>query len=161
MHLRDGLDGFESLPAPGGRVVRRLARHAPVAHSSEKTTEEKQTEEQTAGQPDVLYTTFRSWSQVGRWWLDLARDSLAPDESVRAEAARLVEGKATPFEKLEALHAFVALKVRYFSVSFGAGRMQPRPAAEVLVSRYGDCKDKHALLAALAASVGIDVQGPW
>jgi tetratricopeptide (TPR) repeat protein len=36
--------------------------------------------------------------------------------------------------------------------------MQPRPAAEVLASRYGDCKDKHALLAALAASVGIEVR---
>ena len=82
---------------------------------------------------------------------------MTPDTTVKAEAARLVEGRVTPLEKLQALHAFVAIKVRYFSVSFGAGRMQPRPAAEVLTSRYGDCKDKHALLAALAASVGIEV----
>ena len=159
VHLRDGFSGaFEARPASAGRVVRRLVRRAPTAPASEATPEEKKAEERTAGQPDVQYTTFRSWPQVGRWWWELARGRMSPDESVKAEAARLVQGQTTPLEKLRALHSFVALKVRYFSVAFGAGRMQPRPAAEVLASRYGDCKDKHALLAALAASVGIEVR---
>ncbi len=49
-------------------------------------------------------------------------------------------------------------RVRYLNVSFGLGRMQPRPAADVLSNKYGDCKDKLALLAALAAAVGLDVR---
>jgi tetratricopeptide (TPR) repeat protein len=154
VHLRQGFPGtFETVAGAGGRVLRRLVRRA-TAPAAEEGPDAKA----ASGQPDVQYTTFLSWAQVGRWWFDLSRDRTRPDDSVRAEAARLVEGKATPLEKLAALHAFVASKVRYLGVSFGAGRMQPRPAPEVLASRYGDCKDKHALLAALAEASGIEVR---
>ena len=36
--------------------------------------------------------------------------------------------------------------------------MEPRAAADVLQNKYGDCKGKHALLAALAASLDLDVR---
>ena len=41
------------------------------------------------------------------------------------------------------------------SLSLGGGRYQPRDAAEVLRDAYGDCKDKHTLLAALLEAVGL------
>jgi tetratricopeptide (TPR) repeat protein len=40
-------------------------------------------------------------------------------------------------------------------VAFGVGRYQPHSAAEVLGNQYGDCKDKHTLLASLLDAVGI------
>jgi tetratricopeptide (TPR) repeat protein len=41
------------------------------------------------------------------------------------------------------------------SLSFGVGRYQPHAAGDVLPNQYGDCKDKHTLLASLAESIGL------
>jgi tetratricopeptide (TPR) repeat protein len=109
-------------------------------------------------EPDVIFTSFASWDEVSRWWWELARDRFKPNAAIREEAARLVADAGTPRERLEALHGFVASRVRYLSVSFGLGRMQPRPAGQVFANRYGDCKDQHALLAAMAAAAGLDVR---
>src|SRR5262249_50826837 len=50
---------------------------------------------------------------------------------------------------------YVAKNVRYVSLSFGVGRLQPHAAAEVMQNSYGDCKDKHTLLQALLRAQGI------
>src|SRR5256885_15594216 len=57
-------------------------------------------------------------------------------------------------DTLEALYDFVSKNYRYVSLSFGVGRYQPHAAGEVLANQYGDCKDKHTLLASLLAAVG-------
>jgi tetratricopeptide (TPR) repeat protein len=49
----------------------------------------------------------------------------------------------------------VAANFRYVSLSFGVGRYQPHAAADVLHNGYGDCKDKHTLLASLSESIGL------
>jgi hypothetical protein len=48
------------------------------------------------------------------------------------------------------------LNFRYVSLSFGVGRYQPHTAPEVLRAGYGDCKDKHTLLAALLKAENIE-----
>ena len=48
-----------------------------------------------------------------------------------------------------------ARSVHYVGVAFGVGRYQPHAASEVLTNQYGDCKDKHTLLASLLAAAGI------
>ena len=50
---------------------------------------------------------------------------------------------------------YVATQIRYIGVAFGIGRYQPHTAAEILSNQYGDCKDKHTLLAAMLAVAGI------
>jgi tetratricopeptide (TPR) repeat protein/transglutaminase-like putative cysteine protease len=155
--LRDGLGAtWEDVPAPADRLVRRLSVRAPRPKPGADRPTEAELKVWT--DPDVVFTNFDSWDDVGQWWWALSKDRLLPDGSVRAEAARLVAGKTTPKEKLEAVHAFVASRIRYLSVGFGIGRMQPRAAPEVLSSRFEDCKDKHALLEALAAAAGLEVR---
>ena len=44
---------------------------------------------------------------------------------------------------------------RYIGIAFGVERYQPHFAAEVLANQYGDCKDKHTLLASLLNAAGI------
>lgn len=108
-------------------------------------------------EPDVAYTSFRSWPEMARWWWGVSKDRFVADDAVRAEAARLGAAPADVPARIAALHAFVSGQVRYLSVGFGSGRYEPRPAAEVLSTRYGDCKGKHALLAALASAGGVEV----
>ena len=58
-------------------------------------------------------------------------------------------------DKVEALYDYVAKNFRYVSLSLGLGRYQPHAAADVLHDQYGDCKDKHTLLASLLEAEGL------
>jgi tetratricopeptide (TPR) repeat protein len=142
---------WEELAVSGGRSLRRLSLRAPIAIPKGNLPSD------VLVAPDVIYSTFRSWEEVGKWWWGASRDRFQPDATVQAEAERLVKGATEAGARLDALYAFVSGQIRYLSVSFGVGRFEPRPAAEVLSSRYGDCKGKHALLAALGAAAGIEV----
>ena len=54
-----------------------------------------------------------------------------------------------------AIYSFVSTQYRYIGISFGIGRYQPHAADDVLSNNYGDCKDKHTLLASLLQASGI------
>lgn len=99
--------------------------------------------------PDVQLSTFADWQQVGQWYAKLQGDRVIVDESVRKKAAELTQGAATPVERARRLYDYVARNIRYVSISFGVGRLQPHAASEVLQNGYGDCKDKHTLLQSL------------
>ncbi|HKR61919.1 MAG TPA: tetratricopeptide repeat protein, partial [Pyrinomonadaceae bacterium] len=105
--------------------------------------------------PQVQLTTFRSWDQVGEWYAGLERDRIVPDEKVRAKAQELINGRSTDKEKVEILYQYVAKNFRYVSLSLGQGRYQPHAAGDVMANQYGDCKDKHTLLAALLQAAGL------
>ena len=106
-------------------------------------------------QPDVLVSSFSSWEDVGRWYGGLQDERVKPAPEVAAKAAELTKGLTTDDAKLRALYSYVSLQFRYIGVSFGIGRYQPHGAVEVLANQYGDCKDKHTLLASLLAAAGI------
>jgi tetratricopeptide (TPR) repeat protein len=105
--------------------------------------------------PSIAWTTFKSWQQVGEWYASLEADRLTPGPDVTAKVAELTAGKTTDEDKVRALYAYVATQIRYIGVAFGIGRYQPHSAAEILSNQYGDCKDKHTLLAAMLAVAGI------
>jgi tetratricopeptide (TPR) repeat protein len=105
--------------------------------------------------PEIQLTTFETWEQIGRWYADLEKDRRAPSPEVRAKAEELTKGKTTDLTKVEALYDFVAENFRYVSLSLGVGRYQPHAAADVLHNQYGDCKDKHTLLASLLEAEGL------
>ncbi len=156
VRLRDGLGtGWEEVSSPPDRLVRRLRLKVELPARGAVLSKE-----QREGwiEPDVTFSSFGSWPEVASWWWALSKDRTKGDGEVAKLAAELTRAMSTPREKLVALHAFTAGQIRYLNVGFGIGRLQPRPATEILSSRYGDCKDKHTLLAALAASVGIDVR---
>ena len=100
-------------------------------------------------------TTFESWEQIGRWYAELEKDRRKPTPEVRAKAQELTKGLNTDLEKTEALYDFVAKNFRYVSLSLGVGRYQPHAASDVLHNQYGDCKDKHTLLASLLEAEGL------
>jgi tetratricopeptide (TPR) repeat protein len=104
--------------------------------------------------PTVQLTTFRTWQEVGTWYAGLERERRIPDSAVKAEADVLVKGKTDDMAKVKALYDYVSRNIRYVSLSFGLGRIQPHAASEVLANGYGDCKDKNTLLAALLDAEG-------
>jgi tetratricopeptide (TPR) repeat protein len=152
--------GFE--PAVKDENDRRVYhwKHANLKTASEE--EEKDTEENEGSDqekddphPDVQLTTFQSWDEVGQWYADLQKDRIVPDEKIKVKAEELIGGKTTEKDKVRALYEFVAKNFRYVSLSLGQGRYQPHAAASIMSNQYGDCKDKHTLLASMLAATGL------
>lgn len=104
---------------------------------------------------DVLLSSFRSWEEVGRWYEGLQQEKILLSPEIKAKAEELTKGLPDDDAKLRAIYNYVSLRYRYVAISFGIGRYQPHAAAEILGNQYGDCKDKHTLLAALLNAVGI------
>ena len=105
--------------------------------------------------PTMAWSTFKSWEAVGAWYQSLESDRIVPDATINAKVAELTAGKTTEEEKVRAVYGYVSTQIRYIGVAFGIGRYQPHRAAEVLENQYGDCKDKHTLLAAMLTSLGL------
>ena len=103
---------------------------------------------------DIELSNFRDWQEVGAWYATLQGDRATPGRVLRRQAEKLVEGLVDDRAKVEAIYSYVTTEFRYLALLFGASRYQPHPAAEVLENGYGDCKDKHTLLAALLDAAG-------
>jgi tetratricopeptide (TPR) repeat protein len=105
--------------------------------------------------PDVAWTTFKSWEAVGAWYRGLEGERMVPDAEIKAKVAELTAGKTTDEAKVQAVYNYVATQIHYIGVAFGVGRYQPHNAGDVLSNQYGDCKDKHTLLAAMLEALGL------
>jgi tetratricopeptide (TPR) repeat protein len=154
--------GFD--PAVKEQEGRRIYswKHANLKPDSEEQEKEKEGDEEAEDKeepdeirPDVQLTTFQSWDEVGQWYANLQRDRVVPDEKIKIKAEEIIKGRTTEREKAQALYDYVAKNFRYVSLSLGQGRYQPHAAADVMTNQYGDCKDKHTLLASMLAATGL------
>jgi hypothetical protein len=136
-------------------TVGKEAEAALAAKKKVLWTPEQELDAEQGKLPTVAWTTFKSWQEVGAWYRGLEADRIVADDTVKAQVAELTKGKTTDEEKARVLYDYVATNMRYIGVAFGIGRYQPHTAAEILSNQYGDCKDKHTLLAAMLAAAGI------
>jgi tetratricopeptide (TPR) repeat protein len=162
---RDGAPADES-DAAGQHIYRwrHMDLHPTVGAEAEaaKKSEEKRLRtadeelDATKGKlPSFAWTTFADWAAVGAWYRGLVADRTNPDTAIRAKVADLVSGKTSDLEKAQAVYNFVSSRIRYVGVDFGIGRYQPHTAAEVFANQYGDCKDKHVLLASMLSVLNL------
>jgi tetratricopeptide (TPR) repeat protein len=105
--------------------------------------------------PDVQLSSFASWEEVGKWFGALMQSKVTVTPEMQAKYNELTKGKNSEEEKVRVLYEFVSTRFRYIGVDLGLSRFTPHSAAEVLSNRYGDCKDKHVLFAALLQAAGI------
>ncbi len=142
----------------GGRRI-LLWTHSQTVRDDEDedtdTPKKKKENSRKPQPPDIQLSTFASWEQVGRWYAALESERIAPSDAIRSKASEITAGLNTDLEKVQGLYGYVARNFRYVSLSFGVGRFQPHAAADVLANQYGDCKDKHTLLAALLEAAGL------
>jgi lipoprotein NlpI/transglutaminase-like putative cysteine protease len=103
----------------------------------------------------LMLSEFKDWDDVAQW----AQGLFSSARSDNDELLKLVESfRALPTddERISAALAWVQGQVRYVSLSFGESSHRPAPATLTLERRFGDCKDKSALLVQLLANLGID-----
>src|SRR5215470_4842478 len=142
----------------GRRIYRWTSSHLEREDddkNKDKDKKKRKKKKQDDDVPAVQLTTFGSWEEVGKWYAGLDHDRRQPTADIRAKAQELTKGSATDLDKVEALYDYVAKNFRYVSLSLGLGRYQPHAAADVLHNQYGDCKDKHTLLASMLEAEGM------
>lgn len=102
----------------------------------------------------LRFSEFRDWNDVARWasaLFDSAQGESAELRSLVAKFAQL----PTADERASAALAWVQANVRYVSLSLGESSHRPSPAVTTLDRRYGDCKDKSALLVQMLRAMGM------
>jgi len=139
----------------GRRVYHWASTHLEREDPNKDKDKKKKKRRPDDDRPDVQLTTFESWEQIGRWYANLEKDRRMPTLEVRNKADELTKGLNSDIEKTQALYDYVAKNFRYVSLSLGLGRYQPHAASDVLHDQYGDCKDKHTLLASLLEAKGL------
>ena len=136
-----------------GRTIYRW-QHSNLAHPAEDDADKKPTAPRTKP-PDVQFTSFKSWEEVAAWYAGLEQGRTDPTPEIRAKTQQLIQGRATELDKIQALYT-TSRKISVTSASRSVwARYQPHSAADVFKNQYGDCKDKHTLLAAMLAAAGI------
>lgn len=100
--------------------------------------------------------SFSSWADMGAWYEELSGPRRVPDAAVSRKARALSAAAPDTLSKIRALASFAQREIRYVSIQIGLGGFQPHPAPSILSNRYGDCKDKATLLAAMLQAIGID-----
>ena len=106
--------------------------------------------------PNGMPRGFSSWSEMGHWYQELARDRAEPSAQIKLKVAELTQGSLSALDKMKRLSAFVQNDIRYVAIELGIGGLQPHSAADVFAHRYGDCKDKVTLLKSMLGVIGIE-----
>jgi tetratricopeptide (TPR) repeat protein/transglutaminase-like putative cysteine protease/ketosteroid isomerase-like protein len=105
--------------------------------------------------PRLAFSSVEDWDTLHDWYRSLLTDRTTLDGRVSEAVAEAVDGAVDHTARLRALAQFVATETRYVAIQLGQGQFQPHPAADVLRHRYGDCKDKCALLMTMFQAVGV------
>ncbi|WP_294505453.1 DUF3857 domain-containing protein [uncultured Victivallis sp.] len=106
----------------------------------------------------LLVSTAKDWPEISRWYYNICRprlDAVTPE--IRAKVAELTKDAKTPEAKIMALFQFVSQQIRYMGITAEteAPGYEPHDVSLTFNQRYGVCRDKAALLAAMLEVAGI------
>jgi len=104
----------------------------------------------------VELSEFSDWKDVAAWAAKLFAGAMQTSPAVDAQVDTLKAQAADREALLRATLDFVQRDIRYFGTESGIASHQPATADAVLRQRFGDCKDKVALLAELLTRLGFD-----
>ena len=96
------------------------------------------------------------WKDVAEWYYDISEPQIRAGSGVKKLASTLTEGIRDDEDRLKRIYEWVRDHIRYIAVSIGIGGFQPHPAEDILVNRYGDCKDMTTLLCSMVREAGMD-----
>jgi len=99
-------------------------------------------------------STIDSWSDIVSWYEDLSHPRCMPDAAVRAKAKELTKTAVTEEDKIRAVVTYVS-SLQYQSSPFRNSAYVPTEGKQVIRERYGDCKDKAALMVSLLDALQI------
>lgn len=104
--------------------------------------------------PALEFTTGTTWQKVAAEYARLSDDKLRLAD-VQPVMVKINTKEGTREQVIRRIVAALHGNVRYTGVEFGESNLIPQFPAETLKRKYGDCKDKAALLVTMLRSAGI------
>ncbi|MDF7798993.1 DUF3857 domain-containing protein [Pontiellaceae bacterium B1224] len=107
----------------------------------------------------LLISTMENWEDLSKWYWDLCLPRLeSTTPEMEAKAHELVEGATNTMEKINAVFNFVSQDIRYMGITTEdeAPGYEPHDVSMTFSNRYGVCRDKAALLAAMLRIVDVE-----
>jgi transglutaminase-like putative cysteine protease len=105
--------------------------------------------------PYLVYSNHPDWGDLATWYERHVAPRIRTSRQVEETAERLTENAKDRLDKIARIYHFVTSDIRYVGLEFGEHRFRPFSADWVLNHKFGDCKDKSALLVALFDAVDI------
>ncbi len=103
--------------------------------------------------PYFAFSTAPSWQALAAQYAEIVERQIQSAD-VKALMGSIPSG-ASPLEVAGRLATELHRNVRYTGVEFGESAVVPARPAEVLQRKFGDCKDKSALLVAMLRAAGL------
>lgn len=94
----------------------------------------------------ILVSNKSTYDEIGRWWWNLVEEQLVVNDEIRQTVQSLTKNLKTDDEKVRAIYNHVAKNTRYLHVGLGIHGWKPYRTTDIMRNRFGDCKDKAALL---------------
>jgi|GEM_PF-820754 len=134
----------------GERIYRWVARRV------ERVQSEPEMPGLTELVPYVHVSTFADSDAMGAWYAKFIEDQWEMTPDVKAKVAELTEGLSTQEEKVRSIHRWVVQQTHYVGLEFGVHGYRPYKVRQIFERRFGDCKDKALLMAAMLRQAGFD-----
>lgn len=83
------------------------------------------------------------------------------DPSLKSLVDSLTKGLSDPYKKTVNIYKWVQQSIKYIAFENGVEGFRPRNAADVLVKRYGDCKDMSSILTQMLIIAGLKGHYTW
>jgi transglutaminase-like putative cysteine protease len=106
-------------------------------------------------EPGYLYSSFASYAEVARSYIDRASAKAAVTPRIQKLADELTLGQTDAAQQARALYEWVNQNITYAGNCVGLGAIVPRDLDVVLDNKMGDCKDHATLFQALLAAKAI------
>lgn len=106
-------------------------------------------------EPALFISTFPSYEALGDAYGKAALPKSAVTPEIAALADQITRNVDDRRAEASAIDAWIKKNIRNVAVLLSAGRIVPHEASAVLRNKFGDCKDKATLMAALLAAKGI------
>lgn len=106
--------------------------------------------------PVLVVAESMTWPELAQRYRALFDATLSGNEIVDRTLNDLLQGSDSMEDRLHRIHRFVSQEIRYLGLEHGLGGVIPRPTAQTLQRRFGDCKDKTALFIDMARRAGFD-----
>lgn len=106
--------------------------------------------------PRLEFSTIHEWDKVAQWYNSVTEPQLETNESIEKFVHSLIQHKReNKQEIIQALYDFVARDIRYVSIPLNNSGYLPHKVVDTYANKFGDCKDKSALLVSLYRVAGI------
>jgi hypothetical protein len=102
--------------------------------------------------PRLLFSSLSSWKEVGKWVSDKFYSSVDVSKEIRHKTEELIADGDT----IKNCFLWVTTKIRNVNLPLGICGYKPNKASRVYKNRYGDSRDKAALLISMLKEIGRD-----